>query len=758
MRRITERLNRSNGLPLRLPFGLTTAVLMLSLTIGCTSLQSPVVSKFKPVSKKAVPVEARPDPFLPAPDAPSSTESVPAAVSDKPDQKQLTAGIADPGKPTAISAAPLPEAKPDHAAPDAPTPFEIALSTDTITSLDFQEEKLSNVLKVFSAVMGINVVAQKDIAGEEITIYLKNVTPMSALVALCKQYGFWYEEGNGFIRLGNVEDFGRVVVGRDGTIRRLMFRGMALSNALGVISEHTGRNVVCKKNISDKKVFLLLSDVSVRTAIEIICKELGLWYKKDEPNDYFVLMSAEDYGKNLLIDYRPKTRVYNLKHVSAPQLAEVIALAMGNRVEYTPPNMVRSYEHLKTPDYEDDEADIEAASTDVDFSENIEAPEFEEKQLTPEKIEQLVNTRLELMLTAQDVRQINQQIGFALIAIFLRNNAILASSTDSALLDEIGEIIAELDTPTPQVLIEAKILRINLSDDFTSFFDLNIAETGGEGTFSWSSEFPPSAAYGTALYNFIDLDNEWSLDATLKLLKDEGIIKSITTPMIVAAQNSEAKAFLGTVNYPLVTSIDAESQVNDEGSVISVILNPVIEKHDIGVTLKITPQINKDRSVTLRLYIEESDIASQQAVIPYYDGKAEALRDYRVDVVEKEEINTTINIPAGHTLALGGLVDEQDITNENKVPVLGDIPLFGFFFRKIETRKSRTERIFLLKPHIMMSAEESGAVSREALQNTEHPFVKERRPKLFDFDEETQKLIRKGEAIHESDGTSDRGL
>jgi general secretion pathway protein D len=625
--------------------------------------------------------------------------------------------------------------------PPSPSPLEAALEADRIKSLDFQNEKLSNVLKVVSAVMGVNVVAKENISDLEITVYMKDVTPRTALESLCRQYELSYEEVDDGLRLMKVEDFGRVEVSSDGTINELMFKGMPLVNALGVISEKTGRNVVCKNNISEIPVHFYISQVTLQTAIEIICKKYDLWYKKDKSGNYFVLMRAEDYGEDMLIDYRPKTRVYDLKYVSAPQLAEVLALAMGNRVEYTPPNTLRSYEHLKTPDIEDDEASVDAAKTDVDFTKDISAPEFEEGFLTSEKIEELVSSRLDLMLTAEDVRRINQKIGFALVAIFLRNNAIIASSTDETLLNEIGDLIAELDTPTPQVLIETKILRLSLTDNFTSFFDLEIQRAGDNSTFNWSSAFPSVSTYGSAVYNYID--DKYKVDATLQLLKDDGILNAISTPMIVAAQNSEGEAFVGTIDYPLVTGIDAESVVNDEGTVISVLLNPVITKQDIGVRLRMTPEINADGSVTLRLHIEESEIAAEQAVIPYYDGKAETLQNYPVDVVDEETIDTIITIPAGHTLALGGLVDERENEMENKMPFLGDLPLVGFFFKEVKIEKTRTERVFLLKPHIMMLPEETGGVSREALDGSEHPYVKESKADLFGYDKERKRLIRK---------------
>ena len=603
-------------------------------------------------------------------------------------------------------------------------------SAGKIVSLDFQDEYLSNVLKVLSAAMGVNVVAHKEIAEDEITVYLKNISPGKALEAICKQYGYWFEDNKEFIRLVSVCSFGKVVAQPGGNVKRLKFQGMSLPEALMMLSEKTGRNVVCKNNLSDTKVHLLLTDISFLGVVEMICKKYNLWYRYDKKNDYFILMKATDFGSDMVVDYSHKTRVFNLKYASAPQLAETIGLAMGNRVRYTAPSTLRSYEHLKTEDYEDDEASITSSDTQEDLTENISGTKFEEN-LTAEKIKGLLDKRYGLMMTSEELRQINHEIGFALIALFLRNNAIVASSTDPRLLDQIGDLIAELDTPTPQVLIETKILNLNLTDDFTSFFDMDITNSKGEGSFGWTSGAAQSTGYGSAVYNF--LDSNWDISATLSLLKDDGRVNTISSPMLVAAQNSEARAFIGINAYPLVTNIDAETSYDDDGNITSFVLNPVVETVNIGTELKVTPQINENKSVTLRVFIEQSDISSTQPVIPYYDSKRGALQDYTVSVVEKEEMDTIITVPQGKTLALGGLVNEENSVTESKVPMIGDLPLVGFFFKDHETVKSRKETVFLLTPHIIMSPQQAGNVSADALKQMEHTYIKDNNPKLHEY-------------------------
>ncbi len=619
-----------------------------------------------------------------------------------------------------------------------PAPGQTVAEDEPLITLDFQNEELSNILKVVSSVMDANVVPHKTIAKQKISIYLKDITPRSALEALCKQNGYWYEENDGYIRLVSVKDFGKVSVAPDGMIETLKFKGVHLPTALMMLSEKTGQNVVCKKSASEIAVNLYASNLSFLAAVEIICKKYNLWYRYDKEKDYYILMKAADFGAEMIVDYSHKTRVINLKYASAPQVAEAVALAMGNRVRYTTPSNLKSYEHLKTEDYEDDEASIQASDNQEDLAKDIEAPKFK-STLTSDKIEALIQKRMELMMTAEEVRQINQNIGFALLSLFLRNNAIVACSTDKQLLDQIESLIARLDTPTPQVIVETKILGANLTDNFTSFFDIEFNEVDGSGTFGWLSGSPKSIGYGSAVYNFLSVD-DWDINATINLLKKDGLVSTIASPLLVSSQNAEARAFVGLDDFPLVTNIEADNEYDDDGNLQAFVLKPVVEKVDIGTELKITPQINEDGSVTLRLFIEQSSISNTMPNIPYYDGYEKTLKDYAVNVVDKREVDTIITVPQGKTLALGGLVNEESSMVENKVPVLGDIPLLSYFFKDHETVKNRTETIFLITPHIIMKPEQTGSVTRDVLKEMEHKYIKENKSKLNEYENMENRL------------------
>ncbi|MCK4245423.1 MAG: hypothetical protein KAX20_07345, partial [Candidatus Omnitrophica bacterium] len=407
-----------------------------------------------------------------------------------------------------------------------------------------------------------------------------------------------------------------------------------------------------------------------------------------------------------------------------------------DRVEYNVPEQLKSYEHLKIPEVEEEEGKIEEAKTietSVTQGKKIEANHFQ-KNLTSKQLEELLKKRLGFRLTAEDIRMINKELGFALMSVFLRNNCILASSTDDGILKEIGLIIEKLDIPTHQVLIECKILKVSLSDSFTSFFDITYAKLGKR--YDIKTEISPGKAFtpkgmtsSNIFYRFINPD-DYMFDIAIELLKKDGTVEVTATPMVVTAQNAQAEFFSGFEEWPFVKGIDYREVVETTGVGVSgerrYYIDVDTKLEDVGTKLRITPQINEDETVTLRIHIEESFAEENLTSVPFWNPEAESLVDYDVDVKGVNHIDTIITVPKDYTLALGGLVREENIKKEEKVPLLGDIPLLGFFFKDQIEVKERTERIFLLTPHVMMNPLEVKETSKKTLKGiSQHPHLKE---------------------------------
>ena len=683
---------------------------------------------------------------------------------------------------------------------ESPTQIAVKrkLETVRIGTLDFHEEKLSSVFKVLTAVSGVNFAVEEyynsgkstwlpshleksyedqgdgdnededEILESKISVYLKDVTLKTAISVICKDKDLrWEIDDDGIVRVSDENDqikvsfdhksfsgLGCDMVFSRGIITELDAGGKKLKKILGELSRRTGVNIVCKPYLDNWSIFIHLENVTLQTAIEAICEKYYMWYTYSPKKDYVCLIGNEEFQGETSVDYRVKTRVFNLQYASAPQVADAIGCVMGDRVEYVVPANLRSYEHIKLPDLENKEGKIESKESDTETNKEIDVPEIESENLSLEKIKSVLDNKLGLSLTAADIRWINRQVGFGVMSIFLRNNAILASSTDDRILQEIEELVSQMDTPTPQVLIECRILNVTLTDNFSSFFQVSnfeYSQKGGGnqpyGTDTKLLSVPTFGASGAeALYSFVN--DKLKLDLKLELLQKDGLVNTIATPMIVAAQNTEAEVASGIANVPMFSDIDVIAPSFDEEGNITTqgYTSPQYDTVDlVGTRLRITPQINRDRSVTLRIDLEQSAIQEDGATIQYasFDNSGNpnsTWSNQSVDTLRSNTLKTIAAVPEGYTLALGGLIEEQETVSEEKVPILGDIPVIGFFFKDESKVKQRSEMIILLTPRVLMAPTEAGRVTAEVLEGTEHPASKQGRKYMFEYDEDRKKL------------------
>ena len=149
--------------------------------------------------------------------------------------------------------------------------------------------------------------------------------------------------------------------------------------------------------------------------------------------------------------------------------------------------------------------------------------------------------------------------------------------------------------------------------------------------------------------------------------------------------------------------------------------------------------------MTLRIYLEQSDFNMDGAEIQYatFDNNGNPNASWSkstVNTLKKNTIQTIAAIPEGLSLVLGGLIEEQKSVHEQKVPVLGDIPGIGFFFKDEVKTKTRIEMIVLITPHILMVPGEAGKVTDEILEGTEHPLIKQKRKYMLEYDSENKGL------------------
>lgn len=177
--------------------------------------------------------------------------------------------------------------------------------------------------------------------------------------------------------------------------------------------------------------------------------------------------------------------------------------------------------------------------------------------------------------------------------------------------------------------------------------------------------------------------------AALFSLSDfQGAINVLSTPQILTSDNKEAEIVVGE-NVPFIGR--RESDPTRTLSVFST-----IERKDVGITLKITPQITEGDYVRLDMYQEISSV------------KQEPNADILISVgptTTKRSTKTSVTVKDNQTVVIGGLMQEKDEDNITKVPILGDIPVLGWLFKYKTAGKTKTNLLVFLTPHIIKEAE-----------------------------------------------------
>lgn len=179
-----------------------------------------------------------------------------------------------------------------------------------------------------------------------------------------------------------------------------------------------------------------------------------------------------------------------------------------------------------------------------------------------------------------------------------------------------------------------------------------------------------------------------SFVAIIEALEADTNTNIMGTPILTTLDNEEAEIRVGQ-EVPFVTG----SFTNTGSAGGSVNPFTTVNREQVGLTLKLTPQINEGNAVRLKIEQELSSISeSTQAVDLITSNRA---------------INTTVIVEDGGTLVLGGLIREDLLEKEQRVPLLGSIPLLGALFRSTSTQKIKTNLMFFIRPTILRSAEQT---------------------------------------------------
>ena len=281
---------------------------------------------------------------------------------------------------------------------------------------------------------------------------------------------------------------------------------------------------------------------------------------------------------------------------------------------------------------------------------------------------------------AEELQKALQPLFTGKLSVDIATNSLLFNSIDSE-QQTLKQLLPKLDVATNQVTLEAKIIAVN-------------QENSKELGVNWSWDNIPQRERQTADSDS-DSDNDeeqfggnfkfwhgysFRFNAKLNALIANGKAKILATPRIITIPGKQASIFIGD-HIPVQT----EKHTNGDNYTSTEYL-------DAGIKLQYLPRISQDgKMVTASVHTE----VSTQTLIS-------ELKNYRIT---SRTADTNVRMYSGETLAIGGLLGEEEQRNLQRVPFLSDIPILGELFKNRSKRHSKTEVIILLTPHITQAGQ-----------------------------------------------------
>lgn len=445
----------------------------------------------------------------------------------------------------------------------------------------------------------------------------------------------------------------------------LDIKGMDVVDVLKMLSSRGNFNIVVGKNVTGR-VTLFLKDVDIQDAFEIILLSNDLAYEKK--GNIINVMTQRDYELQFggRFQDRKQAKIIQLKYAKAADLSRAllqIKTNIGKVVADENSNtlvLFDSPEAIKQMEEFVKEADL-PIQTRV-FSLNYALAD----KLQP-KLQEAVTK------------------GVGSIRFDERSNK-LAITDYPAKLDELAKVIAAFDEKTPQVLIDAQIIEVKPSDQFQMGVDWNYWI---KKYFDIGAAMPiNTAASGALIFGATTATptSQGQYKAVIDLLRTIGETKILSSPRIMALNNQEARIHIGTKDAYITSTV---SQNGTGPNVTSQSVNFV----DWGIQLHVTPTVNRDGFVTMKIKPEISDATRTDITS---EGQVT-----QVPIISTSEAETTVMVKDGTTIIIGGLTKEKRTKTVRKIPVFGDIPGLGFLFRSTDDKTEKDELVILLTPHIM---------------------------------------------------------
>ena len=472
----------------------------------------------------------------------------------------------------------------------------------------------------------------------------------------------------------------------------LDLRNIEVTEALRFLAVKVKLNLAVSKAVSGR-LMLFLNDVTVKDVLDIILLTNNLAYVKR--GEIYHIMTEEEYKARYgrkFSDER-KIKIFHLKYAIPDQVFTVMDALKSELGRVL---VDQESGTALVMDTEENLARIEEAVTALEQKRVIRV--FHLQYARAKDIEERFKPQLD-----------EKKVGT--IQADERSNQVIVQTLPER-MEVVAQLIRTLDRRTKEVLIVSKIIKVSVNDDYN-------AEIKWEGFFQefgflpgtdfiGNHEFSPLARSGNSfLDDFVNIPptthpaegsknvvtenvfigsrnpkgDNWEL--LFKYLRTIGDTKVLSSPRLTVVNNQEAAIHVGDREAYVTTTTTTGSQTNTTAEQVTFI--------DVGIKLSVTPTINDQGYVTMKIKPEISSV-SRSLTTPSKNT---------IPIVDTSLAETTVMVKDGTSLIIAGLRRDDRTDSDKKVPYLSDIPVLGKIFHSYANTKKRTELLILLTPHIV---------------------------------------------------------
>lgn len=448
----------------------------------------------------------------------------------------------------------------------------------------------------------------------------------------------------------------------------LDLRNIDIAEALKFVAMKGNLNMVIGKNVAGR-VSLYLSDVTVADVLEIMLLSNNLAIAKQ--GEIYNVMSETEYqalyGRRFA-DLRI-AKIFKLRYAVPSQIFTVLSSVKSEIGKVV---IDEDSATLIMMDVPDKVQEMEKIVYEMEKGQNLRI--FNLRYAKATDIETSLRERLDA-LKLGTVRADD------------RSNTLVVSALPKR-MEEIEKIVQALDEKTRSVLIEAKIIRITLSDDFDSGIDWQkvFRDTGDHHELNkyrpvLTGDFTNTqTAFGRLQIGNSSTDE---ISGTLDILQTVGQTKILSSPRITVLDRQSARILIGTREAYVTTTTTTGQTTSTTAENVTFV--------DVGISLEVTPIINDDGYVSMKIKPEVSSVA-RTLTTPTAN---------EIPIIDTTLAETSVVVKDGTTVIIGGLRKDEKVKTVNKIPILGSLPIVGIPFRSTSEDLEKIELVLFLTPYII---------------------------------------------------------